>query len=99
MHSLGKIKGAVIQHLDVVGRWITVSVPAGQRGDLDSLTCRVDEGALVATKQHQLMRLEEFQIGSRVNVIYTQQPDGTLLAKSVILERGTLRASGLPAQR
>jgi RNA polymerase-interacting CarD/CdnL/TRCF family regulator len=88
MHSLGKIKGAVIQDLDAVGRRITVSVPPGQRGPLDSLTFRVDDGALVANKHHQLMKVEEFQIGSRVSVVYAQQPDGTLLAKSVILERG-----------
>ena len=95
MHSLGKIKGAVIQHLDAVGRWITVSVPSGQR----TVTFRVDEGALVATKQHQLMKLEEFQIGSRISVIYAQQPDGTLLAKSVILERGVLVAAGRTTPR
>src|SRR3989338_8662380 len=99
MFSLGKVKGAVIQHLDAVGRWITVSVPPGQRGEIDSLTCRVDEGALVATKQHQLMKLEEFQIGSRVSVIYSRQSDGTLLAKSVLLEKGTLRAHSLPTPR
>lgn len=88
MHSLGKIKGAIIQHLDAVGRWITVSVPPGQRTASASLALRVDEGALVANKHHQLMKLEEFQIGNRISVIYAQQPDGTLLAKSVILERG-----------
>ena len=65
-----------------------MNVPPGQRGEFDSLTFRVDEGALVATKQHQLMKLGEFQIGFRDSVIYSRQSDGTLLAKSVILERG-----------
>jgi hypothetical protein len=99
MHSLGKVTGAVIQHLDPVGRWITVSVPPGQRTASASLALRVDDGALVANKQHQLMKLEEFQIGSRISVIYARQPDGTLLAKSVILERGVSVAAARTTPR
>ncbi len=79
--SHAKLKSAVGD----IGRWVTVSVLPGQQTALASLTFRVDDGALVANKHHQLMKLEEFQVGNRISVIYAQQPDGTLLAKSVIL--------------
>ena len=99
MNSLVKVREAVLQQLDAVGRWITVDVPSGQGGETRTLTFRVDEGALVATKHHQLMKLEEFQVGHRVSVIYDQQPDGVLLAKTIILERGTHVAAGRSAPR
>ena len=98
MNALVKIKGAVLQQLDAVGRWITVDAPSGQ-GGVRTLTLRVDAGALVATKHHQLMKLEEFQIGHRVSVIYSQQPDGVLLTKTVILERGTPATASRSAPR
>lgn len=99
MLSLRKVKGAFIQHLDAAARQVTVSVPPGQWETCDSLSFRVDEGALVATKQHELMKLEAFQIGSRISAICAQQPDGTWLAKSLILERGVsvVAGRGLPA--
>ena len=99
MNSFGKIKGAVIQQLDAIGRWITVDIPSGQGGAARTLTVRVDPGALVATKHHQLMKLDEFQIGHRVSVIYSPQPDGVLLSKTLILERGTPMAAGRSAPR
>lgn len=94
MSPLAKVKGAIAQEVDAGQRRLTVNVPARSQGSVDALTMTVDIGAFVANKHHQLMKLEAFQIGNRVSVIYAQQPDGTLLAKSVILERGTLAASG-----
>lgn len=99
MASLVKLRGAIVEHVDPVQRWLMVSLPPWSPGDGRSLTLKVDEGAFVATKDHQLLKLEDFQVGHRISVIYSQQPDGQFLAKSVILERGTLRAAGLPAQR
>ena len=64
-----------------------------------SLTLKVDDGALVATKDHRLMKLDGFQIGQRVSVIYSQMSDGSLVAKAVVLEKGSLRAAGLPTPR
>jgi hypothetical protein len=88
MSPLLRIKGATVQEVDSRQRRMTVNVPARSQGSVDALTMTVDVGAFVANKHHQLMKLEEFQIGNRVSVIYGQQLDGTLLAKSVILERG-----------
>ncbi|PIQ84324.1 MAG: hypothetical protein COV75_02725 [Candidatus Omnitrophica bacterium CG11_big_fil_rev_8_21_14_0_20_63_9] len=96
MGPLTNLRGASIEHLDAVQRWLVVTVAQGQ---IRSLTFRVDDGALVATKDHQLLKLEQFQVGNRVSVIYSPQPDGTLLAKSVILERGALAAAGRAVPR
>ena len=97
MSPLARVKGAIVQEVDARQRRLTVNVPARSHSSVDALTITVDIGAFIANKHHQLMELEECQIGNRVSVIYTQQPDGTLLAKSVILERGMVRAPGLPA--
>jgi hypothetical protein len=91
-----RIRGAIVQEVDARQRQLTVNVPARSQGSVDALTMTVDIGAFVANKNHQLMKLEEFQIGNRVSVIYAQQPDGTLLARSLILERGVSIASGRP---
>lgn len=99
MASLVKLRGAIIEHVDPVQRWLIVGVPPRTPGDVRSLTLKVDDGALVATKDHRLLKLEDFQVGHRVSVIYSQVPDGQSLAKSVILERGTVHAPGLPTQR
>lgn len=93
MSPLARVKGAIVQEVDARQRRLTVHVPASSQGSVDALTMTVDIGAFVANKHHQLMKLEEFQIGNHVSVIYTQQPDGALLAKSVILERGVSVAS------
>jgi hypothetical protein len=99
MSPLVRVKGAIVQEVDARQRRLTVNVPARSQGSVDALTMTVDLGAFVANKHHQLMKLEEFQIGNRVSVIYAQQPDGTLLAKSVILERGVSVASGRAVPR
>ena len=99
MNPLVKLKGAIVEHVDPVQRWLMVSLPPQTAGDMRSLTLKVDDGAFVATKDHRLLKLENFQVGHRISAIYSQAPDGQLLAKSVILERGTVRAPGLPAQR
>ena len=97
MVSLVKLRGAVVEHVDPVQRRIIVGLPPRIPGDARSLTLQVDDGALVATKDHRLLHLGDFQVGHRISVIYSQAPDGQWLAKSVILERGTVHAPGLPA--
>lgn len=99
MGPLMQLKGALVQDLDAAKRVLTVSVPSHPQGQGGMLAFRVDEGALVATKHHELLKLEQFQIGQRVSVIYSQQPDGVLLAKTVILERGTVATADRPAPR
>ncbi len=97
MVSLVKLRGAVVERVDPVQRRIIVGLSPRTPGDARSLTLKVDDGALVATKDHRLLHLEDFQIGHRISVVYSQAPDGSPLAKSVILERAAVRVPSLPA--
>lgn len=92
MASLVKLRGAIVEHVDPAQRWLIVGVPPRAPGNVRSLTLKGDDGALVATKDHRLMKLDGFQIGQRVSVIYSQLSSHVSIISS---SRGVLKLAAL----